>query len=146
MHHALFCLLYGSGARISEIVRKLKPSDIELDGDGYLKINIITLKHRKNPLREVFISPKRQWLIDSILFWKRNCPFEVLFPISRQRAWALANRYFDTKTHSFRHSDATRSGKLGNNPWEMQQRFGWAKLDSSMPYVMASGEDSKRKQ
>lgn len=145
MHKALFCILYGTGARIGEIVRTLRKGDIEFEADGYLKINFITEKHRKNPLREVYISPERHFLIEPILRWKEMCMEETLFTLSRQRAWKLTDKYFGTKPHSFRHTDATRSGQRGLNPWEMQQRYGWADFSSSESYIMATAQDSKKK-
>jgi len=145
MHKALFCVLFGTGVRVGELVRKLSKDDIELMDNGHIKLQVETEKHRKRPLRVVYIPPSRDFIIRPILFWMEHCPTDILFTLSRQRAWKLTRKFFETKTHSFRHTDATRSGKRGFNIWEMKQRYGWADIKSSEAYVYASAEDSIKK-
>lgn len=97
---ALISVLYLTGARVSEIVGELKRSDIlfnqEIKGKEYtLFTNIPTLKRREQrPLRRSVPAneEKEAFFLNVIKRYVRFIDREVLFPISRQRAWQLLKR------------------------------------------------------
>jgi len=143
-HRALMALLFGTGARISEVVRSISAADIHYDEkNNCLEIEITTEKRKHNPVRTVIVD--YDFLIVPILSWlviQKDEPY--LFSMSRQRAHRLVQRYFNTKPHSFRHTHATHLGRMMNG-FELCQQMGWARIDSAQPYIHIDASDAKRK-
>lgn len=143
-HKALMALLFGTGARIGEVVRKISAADIHYNEETHLiKAEIETEKREHNPVRTVII--EQTFLFVPILSWcavKKDEPW--LFPMSRQRAHRLVQRYFKTKPHSFRHTHATYLGRMMNE-FELCQQMGWSNINSAQPYIHINASDAERK-
>jgi len=144
-YKALFCAMYGSGARIGEVVGSEKHdkftgitiNDVQVRkievGEGknkrqekFLLLTLETQKNRSSPVRTIPISfSKEKWLCTPIL----NRVKEVkekggnkLFPISTRYARLKAQELFKVDTHTLRHSRATHLITEFNYPIERLQR------------------------
>jgi site-specific recombinase XerD len=96
---ALFCLLYLTGARIGEIVKRVKKKDFELikmQDKSFLVVELYTEKNRKHPIRIVPISmDKESALANYVLDYLNGLKSEdVLFNFTIQRSWQIIRHVF----------------------------------------------------
>jgi site-specific recombinase XerD len=94
---ALFCLLYLSGARIGEVVKRLRKKDFEtikLKGSQFLIVDLYTEKNRKHPNRRIPVNMEREKdLIKYVLEYMELLSDEdILFPFTIQRAWQIVSK------------------------------------------------------
>lgn len=135
---ALICLLYKTGARISEILA-LKREDLRLtETDLWVKIK--NLKRKKSMETELplplYDSDEKNFFNHIIIrHAKQFGKGEKLFSFSRMTAWRIiVGILSDIYPHLFRHSKATKLANKGGNEAQMRKWFGWAK-NSPMPSV-----------
>jgi integrase len=102
--------LFLTGARISEIVKRLRGSDIRVGEKGIMYVHLITLKRRdymKNMPREVPIKISSEVLSSDFLSYVKLNP-DVLFPFSRTTGWRIVKKHFEMEfPHFFRHARST---------------------------------------
>ena len=100
--------LFLTGARISEVVKRLKGSDTRTEG-GVLYVHLITLKRRgrtKGMPREVPIMLTESLAPDFLSFVLLNQG--ILFPFTRVTGWRIVKKYFEEYfPHYFRHARST---------------------------------------
>lgn len=128
-HRMLFTYLWMSGNRITEAL-SLKRRD--LDFDGYM-ITIRWLKNRKYNSRNVPMHPNLRQLLQ--LYCSNMKADDLLFNISRQRAWQLCQKYANSHPHKFRHSFAVNWLKCGGNIVILSQILGHSDIKVTMEYL-----------
>jgi integrase len=137
---ALLALLYVSGARISEIVRSLRPSDIEFTVIKNRKVMTITLKNLKNRTRKIKKLPipldREGDFTDIIKSYIETRPrSEHLFGISTQRARTILWKKTLTP-HFVRHIRLTHLVTMYDFNEQLLIRFaGWTDGRPSKNYM-----------
>jgi integrase len=100
--------LFLTGARISEVVKRLRGSDTRTEG-GVLFVHLITLKRRgytKGMPREVPIMLSETLAPDFLSFVMGN--EGILFPFTRITGWRIVKKHFEELfPHFFRHARST---------------------------------------
>jgi integrase len=125
-HRGLFSTLYGTGARVGEVVGGeknkqiggLTVSDIRFENymtggntQEFMVIALETQKNRNHPMREIPInSEKEPWIVANIKQCVDNSKIfgtEKLFPYTPRYVRYLSDKIFGTNPHILRHSRAT---------------------------------------
>lgn len=121
---ALCAILYGTGARINEVL-KLRKQNFE-EREGHLLISLFTEKNKLHPIRTIPISFKREpWLIEPIQNYLRVCS-EQLFSFSDRTVRKITHKYFGCHPHWFRHSRTTHLISIFNaHPEKIRLWMGW---------------------
>jgi len=128
-HKMLFKLLWFSGVRITEALN-LKKMDI--DFDNYTMV-VKWLKSRKYNKRVVPLHPTLRDILE--IFVANFKADELLFPISRQRAWQLCRKHFKGHPHQFRHSFAVNWLQCGGELFVLHKMLGHSKIQTTMEYL-----------
>jgi site-specific recombinase XerD len=94
---ALFSLLYLTGSRIGETVRRLKKKDFEvikIKHNQFLVVDLYTEKNRKHPTRRIPINMEREKdLVKYVLEYLELLNDEdILFHFTIQRAWQIVSK------------------------------------------------------
>ncbi len=152
---ALLELLYGSGARISEVVG-LSLADLQ-GGDGLLRVFGKGAKERLVPLGgparialEAWLSPKGRPLLAPAQ-WRRRSDAEAVFlntrggRLSRQGAWAIVSHHADraglgalVSPHVLRHSCASHMLANGADIRVVQELLGHVSIATTQIYTKLS--------
>lgn len=128
-HRMLFTYLWMSGNRITEAL-SLKRRD--LDFDNFL-ITIRWLKNRKFNSRNIPMHPNLKQLL--MLYCSNMKADDLIFDISRQRAWQLCQKYANANPHKFRHSFAVNWLKCGGSLVILSQVLGHSDIRVTMEYL-----------
>lgn len=128
-HRILFTYLWFTGNRITEAL-SLKRKD--LDFDNYL-ITIRWLKNRSYNSRNVPMHPNLRQLLQ--LYCSNMKAEDLLFDISRQRAWQLCQKYANANPHKFRHSFAVNWLKCKGSLVILSQILGHSDIRVTMEYL-----------
>jgi site-specific recombinase XerD len=94
---ALFCLLYLTGARIGEVVKRLRKKDFEqvkLKDKNFFVISLFTEKNKRHPIRRIPINIEKEnelmkYVLDYLNLLKDE---DILFLFTIQRAWQIVSR------------------------------------------------------
>jgi len=95
---ALFVLTYLTGARISEVLKRVKKKNIKIRkmrGKDYIVIErLYTAKRKKHPLRNQVIPIHKEMFLWKIVqdYADTLKPDDILFPISYQRSWQILSK------------------------------------------------------
>jgi len=160
---ALFSLLYLTGARIGEIVKRVKKKDFEFirfQNKQFMIVELYTEKNRLHPLRRTPISiEKEKELVDYVTQYMENLEDEdYLFPFTKQRAWQIINlilRYnkprnrknkFMNANHFLRHCRLTHLvTNYDFTDQDLVQFTGWANSIPAKSYMHLRFKDLARK-
>lgn len=151
---ALFILVYLTGGRIKEIIRKeekpsIKKNDLEIrnvDGREVLLINIRNEKNRKKKRKELPVPLDRK---ENQLFWNLLIPYlnvlsgdDELFPISYQTAYEIIDKISGWNPHWFRHLRATHLVTVYKyTAHQLMLYMGWSDLRPAKHYSELRWED-----
>ncbi len=154
---ALLELLYGTGARISEVVG-LSVGDIDFD-DSLVRLFGKGSKERIVPFGSAAATALDEWFSPSgrarmvPLRWKRRGDAEAVFlnqqggRLSRQGAWLVIKKYGDRagitdhlSPHVLRHSCATHLLDHGADLRIVQEMLGHASISTTQVYTRVSQE------
>ncbi len=154
---AIVEVLYGTGARISELVGLTLP-DVDLDG-RLLRLFGKGAKERIAPLGRLAAEALAAWLgpagRDALVpdRWARRGDAEAVFlnarggRLSRQGAWGIVRRYGDRaglgdrlSPHVLRHSCATHMLDHGADIRAVQELLGHASISTTQVYTLVSTE------
>jgi integrase/recombinase XerD len=154
---ALLELLYGTGARISEVCA-LSLGDVDLDG-SLVRLFGKGSKERVVPLGRFARIALAAWLDDAGRGamapeqWARRGDAEAVFlnqrggRLGRQGAWAVVRRHGDAAglgdrltPHVLRHSCATHMLDHGADIRAVQELLGHASISTTQVYTMVSNE------
>jgi integrase len=91
---ALFCLTYLTGARVGELVKRVRKKDFEfarIQDKDFLVIELYTEKNRRHPIRKIPIPiEKEERLVSFILEYLDELgDRSKLFDFTKQRAWQI---------------------------------------------------------
>jgi len=154
---AILEVLYGTGARISELVG-LSLADVDL-GSQLLRVLGKGAKERVIPVGRYATKALREWLAAGGRpelepdRWARRGDAEALFlnqrggRLSRQGAWLVVRKYGDRvglghelTPHVLRHSCATHMLDHGADIRAVQELLGHASISTTQVYTRVSGE------
>ena len=159
---ALFSLLYLTGARIGEVVKRLKKSDFEFikfNKRWFMIVELYTEKNRLHPLRRTPINiEKEKELVDYVNKYVEGLEDEdYLFPFTKQRAWQIIariiSRYkkryrnkFMNANHFLRHCRLTHLvTKYDFTDQDLVQFTGWSNSIPAKSYMHLRFKDLARK-
>lgn len=129
-HGMLIKFLWMSGVRITEAISLTKGS---IDFQNYT-VKLKWLKSRKYHYR---IAPLHPVLRDILHVYTAAMKLEdKIFPISRQRAWQLAQIYLKGHPHQLRHSFAVNWLRCGGDIVVLHKILGHSKIQTTMKYLM----------
>jgi integrase/recombinase XerD len=154
---AMLELLYGTGARISELVG-LSLGDLDLDA-ALLRVFGKGAKERIVPVGRHALAAVERWLAPGgrpalePKRWARRGDAEALFlnarggRLTRQGAWGLVRRHGDTvglggrlTPHVLRHSCATHMLDHGADVRAVQEMLGHASISTTQVYTLVSND------
>ena len=128
-HRMMFNFMWYTGCRVGEII-SISKSDIDIS--NYI-ITIKWQKNRKYLFRNIPLHPS---LKDMLQIY--TAPLKMsdkVFPITRQRAWQLTQKYLDGHPHQFRHSFAVNWLRCGGDIIVLSKMLGHSKIQSTMEYL-----------
>lgn len=148
---ALIAWLYATGARVSEIIRVFKKSDVKIVGD-HLEATIKTEKNRAQPFR-VLPLPLEDKYVKLSLGYILNAPDnQPVWNVSRQYVHRLFNALGhkigirNLHPHLLRHTRLTHLVIYANfNEFELMRWAGWSSIKPAYTYVSISSKDSLHK-
>ena len=128
-HRMLIQFLWMSGVRITEAVSLQRKN---IDFEKYL-MTVKWLKSRKYKQRVVPLHPR---LKDILQIYTAPMKFEDrVFPISRQRAWQLTQKYLGGHPHQLRHSFAVNWLRSEGDIVVLHRILGHSKIQTTMEYL-----------
>lgn len=128
-HKMLFSFLWRSGVRITEAVG-LRKCDINFD--AYV-MRVRWLKSRKYKERVLPVHPVLRDLLQ--VYTAKMKHEQIVFDMTRQRAWQLSKKYFGGHPHQFRHSFAVNWLRCGGDIIVLHKILGHAKVQTTMEYL-----------
>lgn len=145
---SLIAFLYLTGARISEVVRVFKPSDMFPRLDS-IDIRIKTEKNRREPFRVLVIPVNDPFLKIVLDYVKDREPSSPAWNFSRQYAYraiktcGLLIGRKDLHPHLLRHTRLTHLVIHANfNEFELMRWAGWSSIEPAYTYVKLYAKDS----
>jgi len=128
-HRMLLSFLWMSGLRISEAITITKG---DIDFQNYT-IKARWLKSRKYHQRIMPMHPRLRELL--MLFTASMNDSQRVFPITRQRAWQLCQKYLQGHPHQLRHSFAVHWLRSGGDVVVLHRMLGHSKIQTTMEYL-----------
>lgn len=141
-NRALIAFLFLTGARVGEVVRSIKKSQIKIEiinkKEWFIIYHVVTEKRKPRFLRNIPIDIEREkQLVDIVLKyleWLKDDEF--VFGINRKRAFGICKLVTGKGPHFLRHSRLTNLRReYGWDGFALQVFTGWADLKSADPYV-----------
>lgn len=121
--------LWMTGTRISEATSITK-RDIDF---ANMTIRIRWLKSRKYTERNIPMHPQ---LRESLYYYVASLNLDdKLFPFSRQRAFQITKKWFNTNPHSFRHSFAVNWLRCNGDMVILSRYMGHARIQETLEYL-----------
>ena len=140
----IIALAYGSGARVSELIRITK-DDIAVNGE-YLEIRCVVLKKKnakeKNLKRVALVRLDELWIIEPIQELMNRAEIDKpLISWNRFKVYHEIKNATGLNPHMFRAIRATQLAKKGFTAHQLKQFFGWSSVSPSDFYVRLNVED-----
>lgn len=134
-HKMLMTFLWMTGVRITEAIT-LRKQDIAFS--NYL-MTVRWLKNRKYNRRKVPLHPHLKDILE--VYTAAMKAEDRIFPISRQRAWQLVQKYFNGHPHQFRHSFAVNWLRCDGKIEVLSQVMGHSDIKTTMQYLQLVPRD-----
>lgn len=128
-HKMLLKFLWMTGVRITEAVSIRKK---DLDFKNYM-MQVRWLKNRKYNYRVVPMHPLLKDVLE--LYTAGLNESDLVFPISRQRAWQVVKKNLNGHPHQFRHSFAVNWLRCGGDVIILSRILGHSKVQTTMEYL-----------
>lgn len=125
----LIQFLWMSGVRITEAIN-LKKEDVDFN-NHLMKVR--WLKSRKYHERVLPLHPRLKDLM--ILYTAAMNGADKVFPITRQRAWQLCQKYLEGHPHQLRHSFAVNWLMCGGDIVILHRIMGHKNIQTTMEYL-----------
>lgn len=129
---AIFSILYVTGARVSEVTRRLTVADIEVKTEGNRAFSLFRLQTEKRKKNVIRILPipydSHKAFIDTINNYIKGYDLkqgEVLFTLSRNHIYRLAKEELGLHPHFLRHTRTSHLAELGFTEQELRTWGGW---------------------
>lgn len=129
-HRMLITFLWRSGVRITEAVSLIKGN---IDFENFT-MKLRWLKSRKYHHRIVPIHPHLKDMLQ--VYTASMKADQLVFDITRQRAWQLTKKYLDGNPHRLRHSFAVNWLRCDGDIVILHRILGHSKLQTTMIYLM----------
>lgn len=129
-HKMLLKFLWMSGVRITEAIN-LKKQDIDFQN---YTMRLRWLKSRKYKERIVPLHPLLKDVLE--VYTAKMNQEELVFPISRQRAWQIVKKCLGGHPHQFRHSFAVHWLRSGADIVTLHRVLGHSKFQTTQAYLM----------
>jgi integrase/recombinase XerD len=150
----LFTLLARSGRRVSEIVRCLKPKDIDFENR---LINYRILKKKGETRALLPIDNETLVMLEEYIKANNIQEDEFIFKISRQRVDQIFKKICEKvgierigehkpHVHALRHSFAVQWSKIAKNPADivkLKEQLAHSSVDTTMFYLRFNPEESR---
>jgi integrase/recombinase XerD len=128
-HQTLIRFMWMTGVRVTEAINVRKK---DIDFKSFV-VNIRWQKSRKYYYRNIPVHPH---LRDMLMIYTAPMKAEdLLFPISRQRAWQVVRKAFNGHPHQFRHSFAVNWLKHDGDIVLLSKMLGHARVQNTMIYL-----------
>lgn len=137
-HRMLMQFLWMSGVRISEAVN-LSKGQIDFE---HFTMTVRWLKSRKYLHRVVPLHPNLRELLH--VYTAAMKADQRVFPITRQRAWQLTQKYFGGHPHQLRHSFAVNWLRCDGDLIILHKILGHSKIQTTLEYLKISPIDQGR--
>lgn len=134
-HKMLFTFMWFTGVRITEALSIRKK---DLNFQDFI-INIKWLKNRRWENRFIPMHPNLKALMQ--LYTAPNNTEDLIFNMTRQRAWQLMQKYFDSHPHILRHSFAVNWLKCGGEIVTLSRMLGHSDVKITMQYLQIVPQD-----
>ena len=128
-HKILLQFLWMSGVRITEAI-SLRKQDIDFQNYA---VTLRWLKSRKYQRRVLPLHPRLRDLLQ--LYTATLKAEDRVFPITRQRAWQLTQKYLRGHPHQLRHSFAVNWLRSGGDIVTLHRVLGHSKIQTTMEYL-----------
>jgi len=128
-HKMLVKFLWYSGVRITEAISLIKSN---IDFVNYT-LTLRWLKSRKYKTRIAPMHPELKNMLE--IYTATMKADELVFPISRQRAWQLTIKYLGGNPHMIRHSYAVNWLRCNGDIVILHRILGHAKIQTTMEYL-----------
>lgn len=146
---ALFCLMYLTGARVSELnkVRHKDISEEEIDGKVFVLVTLFTEKNKlqKERIVPIYIEQEKT-LLDAVTTYTAYSKCEFLFGHNRTTIFKWCKKYLGFNPHRLRHLRLTHLVTEKNFTEHSLTHFaGWSDPRPSKAYVHLDYRDMARK-
>jgi len=121
--------LWMTGVRVSEAINITRKDHNEIEKI----LTIKWLKSRKYYDRNIPLHPTISQLL--AIFSGGKGINEKIFSFTRQRAWQITKKWFNTNPHTFRHSFAVNYLREGGNIVNLYRLLGHSKIQTTMEYL-----------
>jgi len=128
-HKMLMRFLWMTGVRVTEAIG-LRKRDINFN--DYL-LTVRWLKSRKYHQRVLPMHPDIKLVLE--LYVANLKADDLVFPISRQRAFQITTKYLDGSPHKLRHSFAVNWLKCDGDIVTLSRMLGHSKIQTTMEYL-----------
>lgn len=125
----LITFLWISGVRITEALSVRK---CDMDFKNYT-VRVRWLKSRKYQSRMLPLHPKLRDIMQVYVATLKD--EERVFPISRQRAWQITQKWLKGNPHKLRHSFAVNWLRCGGDIVTLHRILGHSKIQTTMEYL-----------
>lgn len=150
---ALICFLYLTGARVSEVVDRIKRNQIEKKEIGdklYIIIEGITTLKKKGVILPrtlpILIDKERPFLLPLLNYINDLDMEQLVFPITRQRAWQLIKKHTGLFPHFLRHLRLTHlRTEYHFSEIDLKNFAGWKNIEPTAYYVHLDATDLAKK-
>lgn len=128
-HKMMLQFLWMTGCRITEAISIRKK---DLDFKNYV-ITIRWQKSRKFLYRNIPLHPNLKDMLE--IFTAVMKVEDVVFPMSRQRAWEIVKKTMEGHPHMFRHSFAVNWLRSGGDIVVLSRMLGHSNVNCTMEYL-----------
>jgi len=134
----MLCLfLWMSGVRISEAIT-IKKKDIDFENE------LMTAKWLKSKKYKKRVVPLHHNLLQMLRIYTASKNLEdLIFPISRQRAFQITKKYMNISPHQLRHSFAVNWLICGCDIVTLHRILGHTNIKTTMEYLKIVPTDQK---
>jgi len=138
---ALFCILYLTAGRVSEVIeiRRRNLSVESINDRPIFKIQLPNRKHRNRKWKVIPIPLDNEYYLEMFRIIKDYAKLidreDLLFPITKRRAQKIIENEFNMNAHLFRHIRLTHLAHMGFSDQELILYSGWTDSRAAKNYI-----------
>ncbi|MEM1661006.1 MAG: site-specific integrase [Candidatus Bathyarchaeia archaeon] len=144
---ALIAWLYATAARVSEIVKVFKKSDVKILAD-HIEATVKTEKNREQPFRVLYLPLNDKYVKLSLSYIMSAPDQQPVWNMSRQYVHKLLRMLgykigVKLHPHLIRHTRLTHLVIYADfNEFQLMRWAGWSSIEPALKYVHLSNKDS----